>query len=163
MAAPPRNAGAGVRVWTAGSDELDAVAALLGGFRDFWGKREPATDEMRTSAERIQASGDGLYLLGAMDGREPSGVAQLRFRWSVWTSAEDCWLEDLFVREEARGSGLGRALVEASLERARERGCRRIELDVNEDNAAAVALYEACGFELEPKGPGRTLFLGRRI
>jgi GNAT superfamily N-acetyltransferase len=105
---------------------------------------------------------DGEFLLGAVDG-EPVGVCQLRFRWSVWKSAEDCWLEDLFVREEARRSGLGRALVEAALERARERGCKRIELDVNEDNGAARALYEACGFLTEPKPPGRTLFIGRPL
>ena len=49
------------------------------------------------------------------------------------------------------------------MERARERGCKRIELDVNEDNAAALALYEACGFLTEPKPPGRTLFIGRPL
>jgi GNAT superfamily N-acetyltransferase len=157
-----RRAG-GVRVWTARPAELDAVARLIGEFRDFWGKRDPATAAIRESAERIQAGGDGEYLLGAVGHDEPSGVAQLRFRWSVWTSAEDCWLEDLFVREDVRGAGLGRALVEGCFERARERGCRRIELDVNEDNRAATALYEACGFTLEPKGPGRTLFLGRGL
>ena len=53
--------------------------------------------------------------------------------------------------------------MEAALERARERGCKRIELDVNEDNAAALALYEACGFQREPKPPGRTLFIGRPL
>jgi GNAT superfamily N-acetyltransferase len=91
------------------------------------------------------------------------GVAQVRFRWSIWTSAPDCWLEDLFVRESARGAGLGRALVDAAIDLARDRGCKRIELDVNEDNTAALALYRACGFTLEPKPPGRTLFLGRPL
>jgi len=81
----------------------------------------------------------------------------------VWKSAEDCWLEDLFVREDARRSGLGRALVDAAVERARERGCKRIELDVNEDNVPARALYEACGFLTEPKPPGKTLFIGRPL
>jgi GNAT superfamily N-acetyltransferase len=50
------------------------------------------------------------------------------------------------VRESARGRGVGRALVEAAIGRARERGCRRIELDVNEANPAAHALYEHLGF-----------------
>ncbi len=107
-------------------------------------------------------AGDGEYLLAAVDG-DPAGVSQLRFRWSVWTSAEDCWLEDLYVRESARRAGVGRALVEASLERARSRGCKRIELDVNEGNEAALALYESCGFSLQPKPPGRTLFVSRRL
>ena len=151
-----------VRVWRAEEDELDAAAALLAEFRDFWGKSQPSMAEIRASAARILAGGDGDYLLAAAGG-DPAGVAQVRFRWSVWTSAEDCWLEDLYVRESARRAGLGRALVEAAAKRATARGCRRIELDVNEDNEAAIALYEACGYTLEPKPPGRTLFMGRRL
>ena len=104
------------------------------------------------------ADGSGEYLLAGED-----GVCQLRYRWSVWTGADDCWLEDLYVRESARGRGLGRKLVEAAVERARSRGCRRIELDVNEENEAAVALYVSAGFTTEPKPPGRTLFVSRRL
>ena len=67
------------------------------------------------------------------------------------------------MHESARGTGLGKALTEACFERARARGCRRIELDVNESNTAAIALYTGLGFSTEPKGPGRTLFLGKRL
>ena len=151
-------------IWTAGVDEAAAVARLLGEFRDWWGNGEPSDAEMLASVRRIMAGGDGEFLLGAAGvAEEPHGVCQIRFRWSVWKGAEDCWLEDLYVREAARRAGLGRALVEGAVARARERGCRRIELDVNEDNAAALALYEACGFTLEPKPPGRTLFAGRAL
>ncbi len=45
------------------------------------------------------------------------------------------------------GSGLGRALAEACVERARLRGCARIQLDSNERNGAAAALYSSLGFE----------------
>ena len=151
-----------MRVWRAESAEAADVARLIAEFGAWFGNQTPDEDGIRASVERIISGSDGEYLLGAVDG-EPVGVCQVRFRWSVWKSAEDCWLEDLFVREEARRSGLGRALVEAALERARERGCQRIELDVNEGNAAARALYEACGFQTEPKPPGRTLFIGRPL
>lgn len=150
------------RIWTAAPGEAQSVAGLLGEFRSHFGKSEPDDASMRASVERIMAGGDGEYLLAA-DGGEPVGVCQLRYRWSVWTAAHDCWLEDLFVRAEARGRGLGRALVTAAIARARERGCGRVELDVNEDNAPALALYEACGFSREPKPPGRTLFMGRLL
>ena len=63
----------------------------------------------------------------------------------------------------ARRTGLGRALVDAAVERARERGCKRIELDVNEDNAPALALYAACGFRVDWKSSGRSLFIGRTL
>ena len=151
-------------VWRARPDEAATVARLIAEFGEWWGNSGADEHEIASSVERIMAGGDGEYLLAApSDGAVAAGVCQIRFRWSVWKSAEDCWLEDLFVREEARGAGLGRALVEAALDRARERGCRRIELDVNEDNTAALALYEACGFRTEPKPPGRTLFIGRPL
>jgi ribosomal protein S18 acetylase RimI-like enzyme len=67
------------------------------------------------------------------------------------------------VRREARRSGLGRALVTAALERARQRGCRRVELDTNEDNGSAIGLYESLGFSATSKGPSRSLFLGLRL
>ena len=151
-----------MKVWRAEAAEAADVARLIAEFGAWWGKNVVPEDEVRASVDRIMSGDDGEFLLGALDG-EPVGVCQLRFRWSVWKSAEDCWLEDLFVREEARRSGLGRALVEAALKRARKRGCKRIELDVNEDNDAARALYEACGFLTEPKPPGQTLFIGRPL
>ena len=151
-----------MRVWRAGPGEAATVARLIADFGEWWGSDPPPVEEITASVERIMAGEDGEFLLGAVDG-DAAGVCQIRFRWSVWKTAEDCWLEDLYVREDARRSGLGRALVEAALDRARERGCRRIELDVNEDNAAARALYEACGFHTEPKPPGRTLFIGRPL
>lgn len=153
-----------MRVWQADAGEAEAVARLIAEFGEWWGKNPVGAEEIRRSVERIMAGDDGEYLLGAVDASsEGAGVCQVRFRWSVWKSAEDCWLEDLYVQEDARRSGLGRALVEAAVERARERGCKRIELDVNEDNAPALALYEACGFLMEPKPPGRTLFIGRPL
>ena len=67
------------------------------------------------------------------------------------------------MSDDARGTGLGRALVEAALERARARGCKRIELDVQEYNEHAIGLYEKCGFSVRPKGSGRTLFLSAKL
>jgi ribosomal protein S18 acetylase RimI-like enzyme len=132
-------------------------------FRDHLEKPAPPDEDIRASVERILADPGGEFLLGAAGDGDPAGVCQLRYRWSVWTSAEDCWLEDLYVIPEARRSGLGRALVEAALDSARERGCVRIELDVDEDNEPALALYAAAGFRLDSKGRGRTLLAGRRL
>ena len=98
------------------------------------------------------------YLLA---GEPAAGLAQLRFRLSVWTGTEDAWLEDLFVQPDARGMGAGRALAEASVERARLRGCARIQLDANEANERALGLYSALGFEAASPGRfegGRNLY-----
>ena len=152
------------RIWVATTDDdLDIAAALLGEFRDWFGNSHPTDVQMRASVERIQAGGDGEYLLAAVGDGEPQGVCQLRFRWSAWTSSDDAWLEDLFVRGSARRSGLGRALLEAAVEQARARGCSRIELDVDEANEPALALYRANLFVGDAKAELRSLLLGRRL
>ena len=152
------------RVWPAKADDIESVSTLIAAFRDWWGKDEPTLEQIRATTARLLDDPDTEFLLAAADGDQPAaGVCQLRYRLSVWTGADDCWLEDLYVDESARGTGLGRALVNAAFERARARGCRRIELDVNESNADAIAFYEALGFTTEPKPPGRTLFVARKL
>jgi GNAT superfamily N-acetyltransferase len=146
------------RIRLAGPDDLDAVASLLVAFRDWWGSSTPSDETFRSTAAVLLEDPNTEYLLAG-----DAGLAQLRYRLSVWTGVEDCWLEDLYVRDSARGTGVGRALVEACLEGARARGCRRIELDVQETNAPAIGLYERCGFSATPKGTERTLFMSQKL
>ena len=151
-------------VWVADEGDAASVTALMVAFRNHIGRDWPSDDLVRATVDSLLRDPATEFLLAAPEGRDaPAGVCQLRYRLSVWTASDDCWLEDLYVREAARRGGLGQALVEAALAGAKQRGCRRIELDVNEDNGAALALYRACGFTLEPKPPGRTLFVGRAL
>lgn len=138
---------------------MDAVTRLLCGFRDWWGYAEPSDAAMRTGVERLLADPQTEFLLG---GEPPAGVAALRYRYGVWGDGEDCCVEDLFVEDEARGTGLGRALVDAAIARARERGSVRIELDVNERNEAARSLYESAGFSSRVESLGGENLLMRR-
>jgi ribosomal protein S18 acetylase RimI-like enzyme len=79
-------------------------------------------------------------------GDGPEGLALLRFRPSLWTETLDCYLEELYVVPDRRGRGLGRALMEAAMEVAREQGAAHMDLGTAEDDAAARALYESLGF-----------------
>ena len=143
--------------------DVPSIAALLADFRDSLGKDVPTREQIQSSVETILSQPSSEFLIARNDAGEPAGVAQVRYRWSVWTGAEDCWLEDLFVRAGDRGTGLGRALVASVVAQARMRGCRRIELDVDEGNSAALALYESVGFSSESKGHGRSLLMGLPI
>ncbi len=153
------------RAWLAGYDEAEAIAGLLVGFRNHMGGDWPSDNAFLASVERLMEDLDTDFLLGAVDADSPpAGVLQLRFRFSVWKASPDAWLEDLFVHEDARRTGVGDALVTLAIERAAQRGARRIELDCNEHNAGALALYERHRFSARSKGgPGRDLFLGRPI
>jgi len=127
--------------------DAEAVARLMVAFRDHLGHDWPSDNSFLASVERLLDERDTEFLLGfsGPDG-PPNGVVQLRYRWGIWRAGSDCLVEDVFVLEGARGSGLGKAMVEFAIARARERGCRRMELDTNENNQAAVALYEGLGF-----------------
>ena len=146
-----------VRV-AAGADDAAVVASLLMAFRDWMGYPAPAVETVPATVSTLIEDPGTVYLLAG-----EAGFAQLRFRLSAWTGVEDCWLEDVFVHESARGTGLGRALVEKCLSVARARGCKRVELDVQSDNAGAMALYESCGFSATPKGPVHTFFMSCRL
>ena len=143
------------RIRTATPADAADVARLLCGFRDHGGWDWVADQTIAGTVERLIDDPDTVYLLA---GDPPAGVCQLRFRLSVWTGVEDCWLEDLYV--ESRGEGLGTALVEAALDVARERGCKRVELDVSDDNPRARALYERLGFA---EKLGGAAYLQRRL
>ncbi len=66
----------------------------------------------------------------------------------AWTVVDQSELGNVAVAEEARGAGIGRALVEAIVERVRARGSRECFLEVRESNAVAQALYDDMGFEV---------------
>ncbi len=155
-------------VWPARVDQAAEVTRLLIAFRDWLGEDRPDDAAFAASVAQLLTDPSTEFLLGSVAAGTPaSGVCQLRFRHSVWTSSPDCWLEDLYVEADARGRGLGRALVELAFERAGARGARRIELDTNEDNGAAIALYESLGFSASSKAHGelrgRDVFMGRPL
>jgi ribosomal protein S18 acetylase RimI-like enzyme len=142
-------------------DDSAEVARLLSAFRDWQGRGDPSDASIRASVERLLADPDTEFLLA---GDPPAAVLQLRFRHAVWTGTDDANLEDLFVTEAARGSGIGRELVEAALARARERGCARILLDTAESNEAALRLYRSFGFKSgSDEAGGRELFMRLRL
>jgi GNAT superfamily N-acetyltransferase len=150
-------------VWLADFDEAETVGGLLAQFRTFYGREWPSDNAFIAAVEKLMESNGAEFLLGSVHAdAPPAGVCQLRYRFSTWTAADDCWLEDLFVTGEARGSGLGRALVETAVSRAKEHGCRRIELDTDDANAPAMRLYESAGFA--PKqADGTPVYLQRHL
>lgn len=92
--------------------------------------------------ELIERYGAGALLL-AYDGELPAGCVVLSQR-----DAQTAEIKRLYVVPAARGSGIGRALVVAAIERARAGGHRRVVLDTHRSRLeAAYGLYRAMGFE----------------
>jgi GNAT superfamily N-acetyltransferase len=92
---------------------------------------------------RLLDRDDNMAALIAVDETGKAlGIAALVFHRSTWSATWYCYLEDLFVAPEARGLGVGKALIEATYAEADRRGASRTYWATQEDNATARKLYD---------------------
>jgi GNAT superfamily N-acetyltransferase len=95
---------------------------------------------------RLLANEDGMAGLVAVDGSGcVIGLANLVFHRSTWSPTWYCYLEDLYVDPGVRGTGAGRALIEATYAEADRRGATRTYWATQEHNATARKLYDRIG------------------
>jgi ribosomal protein S18 acetylase RimI-like enzyme len=129
-------------------DDAAIVAALLVEFRNHLGYDWPDDASFLAGVTRLLEDPSTDYVIGhPSDDAPAAGVVALRFRYGIWRAGDDCLVEDVYVSDTARGSGLGKAMIEFAIQHARSRGARRMELDTNETNTAAIGLYEGVGFK----------------
>lgn len=108
---------------------------------------EPVPDEFTEKLRRSVEVGDIELLSARLDGHT-AGVLLLAFRPNVSLGGLFASIEDLYVRPESRGRGVGKALLKAADERCRERGVYYVEAQVEENEAETF--YAAFGYESEP-------------
>ncbi len=112
---------------------------LFEGYNTFYERTLPA----ETYDEKWQAflDGDRIHALAA---RTEDGIAGIThfFRHPSTSGPDVCYLQDLFTAPEARGRGVGRALVEAVTAWARQQRCARLYWHTGEQNETARRLYD---------------------
>lgn len=134
-----------VTIRPATPDDAGLVLGLVRGLAAF----ERAPDAVRATEDDLRRGLAGprpafeCLLAEAADG-EPAGMAVFFPTYSTWEGRPGLKLHDLFVRERARGTGVGRRLLAALARVALERGCTRLDLDVLDWNPAR-RFYERSG------------------
>jgi GNAT superfamily N-acetyltransferase len=110
---------------------------------------EKAAHEARATEEQLREALFGerpaVFGLVAEEAGEPVGFALWFLNFSTWRGVHGIYLEDLYVRPEARRGGHGRALLTELARICVERGYERLEWAVLDWNRPAVEFYESLG------------------
>lgn len=125
--------------------DLPLIARLIRDLADY----EKLAHEVRFDEAVLgeKLFGDRPYaevVIGEVDG-VAQGFALFFHNFSTFEGRPGIYLEDLFVRPEARGAGLGKALLAHLAALAVERGCARLEWSVLDWNAPAIGFYRGLG------------------
>ncbi len=129
------------------AEEFEQLLPLIAAYQRFY--EVDGIDEARNRGffRRFLAPSEDGLLLGARRDKEFVGYACLYWHFSSLEACECVLMNDLFVAEDARGDGVGRALIEATAEIARERGVPFVEWSTAPDNETAQRLYDSTGAE----------------
>lgn len=134
-------------------------------FRDQLGRESPTNEEFNASIRALLMKGDADFLMAVASDGSTAGFVQLRYRYSMWLSANEACIEDLFVVPNHRRQHLGTTLVEHALKRAAEKGCASAVVDTNQRNISAIRLYSRLGFSSSSGhwDAGHQLWLRKRL
>jgi GNAT superfamily N-acetyltransferase len=116
---------------------------MIAAYQGFYEAEDIRTERNRDFFRRFIAPSDDGVLIGAWRGGRLLGYACLYWHFSSLQALETVLMNDLFVAPEARGRGVGRALIEATAEVARERGAAWVEWSTAPDNHTAQRLYDS--------------------
>jgi GNAT superfamily N-acetyltransferase len=128
-------------------EEFELLLPLIAAYQRFYEAEEIGEERNRTFFRRFLARSEDGLLLGARGDGHLVGYACLYWHFSSLEACESVLMNDLYVDESARGQGVGRALIEASAEVARERGVPFVEWSTAPDNHTAQRLYDSLGAE----------------
>jgi GNAT superfamily N-acetyltransferase len=126
-------------------DDFDAWKPLWDGYNAFYGRAGPtalAPEITQTTWSRFFDADEPVHALVAQAAGKVVGLAHYLFHRSTISVAPTCYLQDLFTAGEARGQGVGQALIEAVCDRARSAGSARLYWHTQETNSVARRLYD---------------------
>ncbi|HEX8557771.1 MAG TPA: GNAT family N-acetyltransferase [Pyrinomonadaceae bacterium] len=126
--------------------DADALLAMI---KELWGHERMPFEEAPVRAALARLLEDDAYGVAylMLAGAEAAGYFVLGFGYSLEFHGRDAFVDELFVRDEFRGRGLGAAALDFAAGVCRERGVRALHLEVDHSNPRAHALYRKSGFQ----------------
>lgn len=137
-------------VQVARSDDLQAVLGLMK--RQFQEHEIDVPEErLRTAVAAMLEKPDLGFFLAVRQQGKAVGMACVSFCWTLEHGGKSAWLDELYVLPAYRGAGLGGALLQTALSKARASGCAAVDLEVDIEHHQAENLYRRAGFDALPR------------
>jgi GNAT superfamily N-acetyltransferase len=125
--------------------DFDQWQVLWEGYNRFYGRTGPTAlpaEITRMTWARFFDAYEPVHALVAESEGRLIGLTHYIFHRSTILIEPLCYLQDLFTDERSRGQGVGRALIHAVYDRARDVGASRVYWQTHETNASAMKLYD---------------------
>ena len=122
-----------------------AWVPLWDGYNAFYGRTGPTAldpEISNTTWQRFFDPNEPVFALVAESNGEILGITHYLFHRSTIRIEQMCYLQDLFTAPEARGRGVGRALIQAVYAHAKASGAKRVYWQTHETNSAGRLLYD---------------------
>lgn len=148
MAPEVTSGGRRVTVRRATEADVPTIAAMIRALADYEKLAHLVTGTEQDLQRSLFGPAPAAEVLIAAADEVPVGFALFFHTFSTFLARRGLWLEDLFVVPEARGRGVGKALLKAVAAIAVERGCGRFEWAVLDWNTPAIRFYEGLGATL---------------
>ena len=131
-----------MRIERAGAADVADLLPMLADYCTFY-RVDPGHDRLEALTRALlEHPEEGAQFIARDDAGEPAGFATVYWTWNTLVADRVGVLHDLFVRPPFRQHGVGRGLIYACLELARERGVAGLAWDTAPDNAIAQRLYD---------------------
>ncbi|AKA05962.1 N-acetyltransferase GCN5 [Streptomyces noursei ZPM] len=126
-------------------DDVPVILAMIGELAAYERAAESAEATEPQLKEALFGPQPAAFALIAEDAGGPVGFALWFRNFSTWTGTHGVYLEDLYVRPEARGGGHGKALLAALAQLCVRRGYQRFEWSVLDWNEPSIGFYRSIG------------------
>lgn len=124
-------------------DDADIAARLLDDFNTEFETETPGPPVLAARLRQLLAGSETFALLS---GEPPAGIALVTVRPNVWYPGPVALLDEMYVAPDARGSGIGSAIIRRLVEECRSAGVSAIEINVDEGDVDAQRFYQRHGF-----------------
>lgn len=135
-----------LKTFRAAAEDVPLLAPLFDAYRTFYGRSSDLKLAKTFLSDRLKAEESVIFYCRQLSSDSPVGFMQLYPSFSSVSAGRIWILNDLFVSSEARRLGVGRVLIQAAHDHARETGALRVVLSTAHTNQTAQALYESIGY-----------------